>query len=589
MKWITDEGHDCRTTTRELVSESESGMPGLLKRTRTVNLPLGASDGFRSYYALPVIAERDRVLDKCLEDPLEEERCLLPRRVPEEPGFVVGIDRNAPTVVAKPGGLECDGAPGGDKCLVNRSVATLDLDVSESGSGIASVRCRGVGTTFLGIPAQPCKAGGNVIRLGGFDGVQAMEVEVRDVAGHKTTITSKDSEDFDPWIVDRRAPVADAPQVDPKAGPSGFLRREPEVTVSARETSLFSSGLREELTVRIDGEDHPCTAELTDGGRRATCTVPEELVPDQGVHTVTVIAHDRAGNDSAESAEAVVRVDSQAPTTRLVLEPAEPDGEDDVFRTPPSVGFATSDGLAGSGVDLADPDGGVDLRIDDGPLTHFDPDDPVAQTLGDGTHTVCFRATDRAGNVEEGDGPDGLRCGAPVRVDSTAPTVVIELDPEQPGGLEDHHVARPTARVRAQDEGTEPTGLASSELRLDGGAWTSADAIEIPDGVHVVEARARDLAATARRWWSARCGWTPPPRVQRSSSSPPRPTAWAGSAGRGSSTAPAMTRSPARAWRAWRRGSAVPRRRLRCRWSTAIRAPRSSSMPSTAPGWPARR
>ncbi len=165
-------------------------------------------------------------------------------------------------------------------------------------------------------------------------------------------------------------------------------------------------------------------------------------------------------------------VDSEAPTTSLSTDPAEADGAEGWFLTSPEVTLDASD--EGSGVAT------TEYRIGDGDWTEYT--EPFALP-GDGVHTVEYRSTDVAGNVEE----PGT---AELRVDTTAPLTTADFaDPNEAGW----HDADVVVELAAED-GT--SGVARVEWTLDGEDWAEyTEPVQVSgDGEHTLRYRAVDVA-----------------------------------------------------------------------------------------------
>ena len=252
---------------------------------------------------------------------------------------------------------------------------------------------------------------------------------------------------------------------------------------------LFGSGFGDQpIDVEIDDTPIGCGES---GILRATCNSGEGDIdiPSEGEHTFRATATDLVGNESPASERLLMRVDSQPPDSRLLISPAEPDGDDDgkTYRTQPQIAFVASDGVGGSGVDLRKSPSKIEFWIDGGGFQTFDPAAEGAIVLGDGIHTVCFRAVDVAGNVEP------TECREGIRVDSSAPAVELKLDPADADGDRGFYRTSPTATASATEVGI--AGLGRVELALDDGEFAARDTpLAIPDGDHVVRARAVDAA-----------------------------------------------------------------------------------------------
>jgi hypothetical protein len=111
---------------------------------------------------------------------------------------------------------------------------------------------------------------------------------------------------------------------------------------------------------------------------------------------------------------------------------------------------------------------------------------------GDGTHTVRFRSTDTAGNVE-------ATRSVEVKIDQTAPVTAATFAPPSDGGW---HAGAVPVTLTSSDAGS---GVAKVEWSLDGGAWTPySSPVDITgDGTHELLYRATDAAGNEETLKSA--------------------------------------------------------------------------------------
>jgi cytochrome c len=130
---------------------------------------------------------------------------------------------------------------------------------------------------------------------------------------------------------------------------------------------------------------------------------------------------------------------------------------------------------AGQGVD------GISYRLDDGDWTPYQ--DTVSVT-GDGSHTLLYRASDKAGNVE-------VEKAATIKIDGTRPTLLA-------AGVADGRVYGDATDVVLSWHAEDATsGLSTVTGALDGAAVTSGRAValyQLPLGNHGFAVTAADAA-----------------------------------------------------------------------------------------------
>ena len=187
-----------------------------------------------------------------------------------------------------------------------------------------------------------------------------------------------------------------------------------------------------------------------------------------GPHTVLYASTDNVGNLEAAQTR-IVNICTQAPTTTA-------SGADDAWHADPvTLDFSAS----GHGAIL------TQYKVDGGDWTTGDSVVIEAPASGsnDGPHTVLYRSTDAAGNVE------------------TAQSRIVKIDAGPPitsvSGVDSSWHADPvTVGFAATDAGS---GVASTEYTVDGGAWTQGSSVVVPapadglnDGPHTIAYRSTD-------------------------------------------------------------------------------------------------
>ena len=184
------------------------------------------------------------------------------------------------------------------------------------------------------------------------------------------------------------------------------------------------------------------------------------------------VISDRVGNQSPPSATSLIaKVDATTPVTS---DDAPAGWQSSAVTVTLSVNEAGS-GVASTSyrIDGGAFQGGTSIAIP-APADHSN----------DGVHTIEYRSTDNAGNVE------ALR-SATVRIDTTLPTTTDDA----PAGWSSSPV---TVTLTPADA---LSGIASTQYRVDGGAFQGGTSIAIPapadhsnDGVHTIEYRSTDNA-----------------------------------------------------------------------------------------------
>jgi cytochrome c len=211
-----------------------------------------------------------------------------------------------------------------------------------------------------------------------------------------------------------------------------------------------------------------------DGGRSwytAMGHTEESFVEANFLHQVLGGIETTAG--AKPSASCGIPPDLVAPTSRATLEPASP------AKGPVAVTLAADDDAGGTGVDKIEykVDGAADWTAYSGPFT----------VSAEGKHTVTFRATDIAGNVENAKSID-------VVVDLTAPTTSHTLNPAQPDKKSGVYKQPIQVTLSAGDGSGSGVGL--TEYRINGSAWQPYPApfTIVADGQYTVEYRSVDKA-----------------------------------------------------------------------------------------------
>jgi uncharacterized cupredoxin-like copper-binding protein len=217
-----------------------------------------------------------------------------------------------------------------------------------------------------------------------------------------------------------------------------------------------------------------------DGAAFTPYTAPV-VVSTVGSHMVHSRAIDRAGNTSPEqmtSFTVVARPDTTPPTVSATVS-GDRDGSGNYLGSATVTITATD---TESGVDR------IEYSVDGGAFTQYTAPVVVNQA---GSHSVRYRATDRAGNSSS---EQTTQFTVVARPDTTPPTVSAEVTGTRDGN--GNYVGRATVTITATD--TE-SGVDRVEYSLDGaafGPYTGPVAVT-QTGAHTVRYRATDRAGNA--------------------------------------------------------------------------------------------
>ncbi|MBM4248380.1 MAG: hypothetical protein FJ149_02910 [Euryarchaeota archaeon] len=212
---------------------------------------------------------------------------------------------------------------------------------------------------------------------------------------------------------------------------------------------------------------------LLDGRSLGNRTSPFEL-PEmaEGIHSIAVVAHDRAGNRLERRTQAFI---DRGPPEPFIPE-ATPSGWTSL---PPAVSFNATDATSGIDHCSVSVDGGVFTR-QASPFT--------ASGLSDGTHGIAVRAFDRAGNFRDG--------SVTVLIDATPPA---NLSVGLKGGKKTTSGTNVTLAVHAADPSSGLDAMCFSNDGREYSEWepfntTRAWTIPGGEGRKTVFVKARDRA-----------------------------------------------------------------------------------------------
>ncbi|MGH9284209.1 MAG: hypothetical protein ACRD0M_00840, partial [Acidimicrobiales bacterium] len=360
---------------------------------------------------------------------------------PGTPETVFGFDNTPPNFDVEAAGLALSNADGVKVSLSSRitlSIAppqgatTPDFDimagdVSTVGlSGLKLFRCSNDGATFV-----PCQAGAQQWDLAGGTGSRTVTVQAFDLAGNVTTkmVTV---------VVDTLAPTS-AGQIRAALPPGVELKNNGWYTASPQ-FRLFGFADPDQADGTKGSGFGGYAYRFDEGMERTNCdpaspagecliTDPLEL-PGPGRHTLYWQAVDQLGNRQTLQS-LPVRIDGESPLVAFSTVPAAPDGANGWFTGPTFGAVSAFDRPAGGS--------GLKVKAGDPPAdpgtvfgAFYGIDGPANIPVGGafpipaGTHFVCYRAMDVAGNTA------GQACTASIRVDLAPPDVAIVPSPAVP-------------------------------------------------------------------------------------------------------------------------------------------------------------
>ncbi|MDD1747138.1 MAG: pre-peptidase C-terminal domain-containing protein [Methanomassiliicoccales archaeon] len=342
----------------------------------------------------------------------------------------VRIDLTAPITT-----LSLTGASGGYGWFLNN--VGLNFSVSESLSGFQSTYYRLDGGTWMRfLPGATISA----------EGQHQMDYYSIDSAGNSESVKHTTVS------IDRSAPQSSA-DLEGMEGTNGWYLGTVRVSIVAQDPM---SGLSAQSF-------------CLDGGAWQTYESPF-YVSAQGYHELIFNSIDLAGN--VETAKTITfNIDVEAPTSDETINGTM--GLDGWYVSSAVVELGGSDALSGLYT--------IQYSLDGGPWTDYTSMLTISDT---GEHTLLYRATDIAGNVQEA-------VNLIIRVDTSPPTAVLD----QEGSIGDGgwFLSNVELGANGSDEGS---GIASYQVRVDGSEWTllMTRISILQEGEHLVEVYARDVA-----------------------------------------------------------------------------------------------
>jgi len=374
-----------------------------------------------------------------------------PEDPPATPDVVLGIDNSNPNVhsisVNGTPVTDGDGVPTGAEPVPS---GTPDIQMSfvdtDNLSKVTGIQCTPNATTEDDL--ADCTSG-QIVRVEGGDGTKSIGIRVTDGAGNTDLFTADVS-------LDTTIPTSQGEIVagSATAGENGWYLSSPSYRLFGFDDGTGSGpGVPPYEYQFDDGDVRPCP----DLDCAIDGSAGHEL-PGIGRHALRWTGIDAVGNRQADEdrGSISVKVDDELPISELLTVPKAPNGANDWFSGPTWVSFGAFDQPGASGFDLTEGDatetddiGGVFYTHNGGPLVAFDPLEPLR--LDPGLNTVCWYASDIAGNVE------AERCRE-FKVDEADPT----SNPFTTGGTigdADWFTASPSLRTQVVDGGTSGSGV----------------------------------------------------------------------------------------------------------------------------------
>jgi len=346
------------------------------------------------------------------------------------------VDDTPPTVSLAVGQPQHAGPP-----VFVASSTPLAVDATDGGPapvGLASVQVR--------IGGGPWTPYAGPFTLAPPDGARRVEYAATDLLGHLAVGAT----DF---VLDDTPPAISVDVGTPRHdGVDTFVTSATPLAIAAADEGLIPVGVAS-MEYRLGGPWIPYAGPFTLSG------------PD-GPKTLEYRATDRLGN--AATGQRTVILDDTPPATSLAVGEPKHVAADTYVTSATPLSLAAADGGAG-GVGIA----ATEVRIDGGPWTPYG---APFSLVGAGAHAVAFRSTDRLGNEEP------IRV-LPFTVDDTPP-----ITTPSPGDG-----TYPTGTAFAFPATDAGSGVARTEIRVDGGSWaTYAVPLVLAEGAHTITFRSVD-------------------------------------------------------------------------------------------------
>jgi hypothetical protein len=223
-----------------------------------------------------------------------------------------------------------------------------------------------------------------------------------------------------------------------------------------------SGWYRTSPSLELSGEVGARITYSWDGGPEMNYSVP--IRPADGVHTIIYRSADAHGNAEVDRM-ATFKVDTLAPSFRLYINPAAPDGLNGWYLKPPTMQLE------------AEPGAELYYRWNSEALTRYQ--GPLAGR--EGQNLLTYYAMDQAGNHESPREMD-------INIDTLVPRCEAVILPAGPDGLNDYFRSNVSILLSSEPDAT-------IQYRWDHGKWVSYfGAFFAPEGFHTLSFFANDEA-----------------------------------------------------------------------------------------------
>lgn len=295
------------------------------------------------------------------------------------------------------------------------------------------------------------------------EGSYVMTVNAVDVVGHSSSETRH-------FYIDKTAPVSATSISTPKVEEGGniFVTGSTPLSLSASDSGSVSSGVkRTEYSI-----DSAATWNIY--GNSISLSNAAD-----GLHSISYKSADNATN--IETAKQIsITVDNSAPITTVSVGEPNVQAQDSSFFIGHGTVFTFSASDAYSGVSK------TEYRVNNGQWSAYAP----FNLANEGTYHVEYRSMDRLGNTETAKSLNAI-------VDNTPPATTHSIGtPKHITSGNTNYVTGNTVITLAAEDSS--SGVAVTEYRIDGVAWTAYSSITIQvEGSHLIEYRSKDRTGNA--------------------------------------------------------------------------------------------